>query len=44
VPEPMSWEEVPLQKVSVPVIVGFMFTIIVIVVDKAHSPAFGVNV
>lgn len=44
VPEATSWLVEPLQKVSEPVIVGFKFTIIVIVVGKAQRPAVGVNV
>ena len=33
-----------MQMVSAPVIIGFIFTIIVSVVVKAHCPAFGVKV
>ena len=44
VPEPLSCEVLPLQKVMVPVIVGFGLTVIVSVVGTAHSPAVGLKV
>jgi hypothetical protein len=44
VPEPLSCEVVLLQKVKVPVIVGFGFTVMVKVVGTAQIPAVGVKV
>jgi len=44
VPEPVSCEVAPLQKVKEPVMDGSGFTIIVKVVAVAHCPAVGVNV
>jgi hypothetical protein len=43
-PEPTSCEVLPLQKVSVPVIVGLLLTVMVKVVVKAHCPVLGVKV
>lgn len=44
VPEPVSCEVAPLQKVSEPVTAGSGFTTMVKVVVVAHWPAVGVNV
>lgn len=44
VPEPVSCEVLPLQNVSVPLMVGFGLTVMLKVVVVAHCPADGVKV
>jgi len=44
VPEPLSCDVLPLQKVSVPVMVGLLLTETVNVVVVAHCPIVGVKV
>ena len=44
VPEPLSCEVLPLQKVNEPLRIGFGLIVIVKVAVVAHCPTVGVNV
>lgn len=44
IPEPLSCEELPLQKVNVPVMIGLPLTVTDVVAVVAHCPIVGVKV